>query len=174
MLSANLLVCDCICGPSLSLPKSTWNRGWKPFWITQKNSADCSETKEVQATCPLSHHESAAGTTRWLWVFDHRPISSSHPTSSICHSSSFLTIAEVKQATSFCLISALGGTGNVWKLQNYSVRWRITAWATILVTWKQATQEQEHYNLNSNFTLPFAFLSSPHVCFFLLHEMITK
>lgn len=82
MLSANLLVCDCICGPSLSLPKSTWNRGWKPFWITQKNSADCSETKEVQATCPLSHHESAAGTTRWLWVFDHRPISSSHPTSS--------------------------------------------------------------------------------------------
>lgn len=144
MLSANLLVCDCICGPSLSLPKSTWNRGWKPFWITQKNSADCSETKEVQATCPLSHHESAAGTTRWLWVFDHRPISSSHPTSSICHSSSFLTIAEVKQATSFCLISALGGTGNVWKLQNYSVRWRITAWATILVTWKQATQEQEH------------------------------
>lgn len=144
MLSVNILVCDSMHAPSLSLPKSTWDRGEKPFWNTQKDSADCSETKGVQATCPRSHHESAAGTTRWLQVLDHRPISSPRPTSSICHSSSFLTIAEVKPATPFCLISVLGGTGGVWKLYNYSVRWRITAWATVLVTWKQARQEREH------------------------------
>lgn len=144
LLSINNFVCDYVHALPLSLPRSTWNRGWKVFRITWKNSANCSETKAVWMTCSRVHHESAVGVIKWFGDLGQWPIRSLHPTSFVCLCNSFLSVGKVKSGSPLCSTLVLGDTSDVWKLQNQSVRRRATVWATVLVGRKQARQEQEH------------------------------
>lgn len=167
MLSVNILVCHCMHAPSPSLPKSTWNRGWKPFWITRKDSADCSETEGVTSNLPTvspwirsRHYEMVAGP----W-----PQTRLQPLSYLLHLPLRFFLDHSRSEACGIFVSHLGPWRHRQCLKTTELQCdvkdhRLGRCSGYVKTGKagvRALKPKFKFHLTA-----FAFLSSPHACFF--------